>query len=229
MTLEERAVVAPGAQLMLVALLVTLARAEARDEDTGAPDGARGDAALRRLAQLSLAEIHDLAERGTFKVVVSYEGAQLAWSLRAAAHRRSEQALLEYFMRHGASRALLRELFTLSRARIGAMRRTLRLAPLQGRPNLPPVREREAVVAAWASFAGSPDRRTRYHALHRAFPRYSIAALDAVLRESSPEASDAGPSAQNRPAARTVSAPPERMKRAPAPSRQALVHRRVPR
>jgi len=229
MSLEERAVVAPSAQVMLVALLVTLARAEARDEEAGTPDAARRDVLLKRLAQLSLSEIHALAEKGTFKLVVSYEGAQLAWSLQAAAHRRSEQALLEYFMRHGAPRALLRELFTLSRARIEAVRRTLRLAPRQGRPKLPPSREREAVVAAWANFASSPDRRTRYHELHRAFPRYSIAALDAVLREGSAEAPGAGPSAGNRPPPTSVSAPPDRRKRALAPSRPSLVHRRVPR
>ena len=149
---------------------------------------ARGDALLKRLAQLSLAEIHHLAEKAALKLVVSYEGDQLAWSLQAATRKHSEQALLEYFMRHGAPRALLRELFTVSRARIDAVRRTLRLAPTQGRPKLPPAREREAIVAAWAHLASTiADRRARYHALHRAFPRHSIAALDAVLREVAPE------------------------------------------
>jgi hypothetical protein len=230
MHLEERAIIAPSAQLMLVALLVTLARGEARDEATSASGIARGDALLKRLAQLSLAEIQHLAEKGALKLVVSYEGDQLAWSLQTAAHKRAEQALLEYFMRHGAPRALLRELFTLSRARIDAVRQRLRLAPTQGRPKLPPAREREAIVAAWADLASTvADRRARYHALHGAFPRHSIAALDAVLREVSPERPNAHFPDENRQTAMPVSAPDERRKRASARPGRPVVHRRAPR
>jgi hypothetical protein len=230
MHLEERAIIAPSAQLMLVALLVTLARGEARDEPSSTSGIAGGDALLRRLAQLSLAEIHHLAEKGALKLVVSYEGDQLAWSLQAAARKRTEQALLEYFMRHGAPRALLRELFTLSRTRIDAVRRALDLTPAQGRPKLPPAREREAVVAAWAGLASTvADRRARYHALHRAFPRHSIAALDAVLREVALGRPDADASEEKRQASSPVSAPHESRKRSATPSGRPVVHRRGPR
>ncbi len=229
MQLEEHAITAPSAQLMLVALLVTLAQAEP-PEGAAAESGIKtGASLLERLARLSLAEIHRLAEKGALKLVVYYDGDQVTWSLQASARRHAEQALLEYFVRHGARRTLLRELFTVSRAQIDTVRRGLRLAPVRGRPKLPGAREREAVVAAWSQLASTiTDRRSRYHALHRTFPRYSIGALDAVLREVSPGRSDTPPSSGNRSGDKPVSAPHGRSTRAPAPPGRTVVNRRAP-
>lgn len=177
---------APAAKVMLVAMLVTLARGESKEEPAADPGGPMGEPLLRRLAALSLAELERLAETGALRVVVSCGREELSWSLQASARRHAEQALLEYFVRHGAPRTLLRALFTVSRARVDAVRKSLRVAPAPGRPKLPRPREREAIVAAWAKLEGSGNRRARYHTLHRMFPRYSIATLDLVLREVSP-------------------------------------------
>lgn len=230
MPLEAHAIVAPADQLMLVALLVTLARDNAIAFPTAAPARASEASLLKRLAQLSLTEIHRLAERGALKLVVHYDSDQVAWSLQAAARKHAEQSLLEYFVRHGAPRALLRELFRVTRERIEAVRQELRLVPMHGRPRLPHVREREAIVSAWSQLeSAETDTRTRYHALHRRFPRYSIAALDAVLREVSPERADAPAPPGKRPPTSPVSAPTDHRRRAPASAKRTVVHRRAPR
>jgi hypothetical protein len=187
-----------------------------------------GEPLLGRLAALSLTELERLAETGALRVVVSCGREELSWSLQASARRHAEQALLEYFVRHGAPRTLLRALFTVSRARIDAVRKSLRVAPAPGRPKLPRPREREAIVAAWAKLEGSGNRRARYHALHRLFPRYSIATLDLVLREVSPERALTARRVGNRPPAEPVSAPATRRPEASAPARRPVVHRRVP-
>jgi Protein of unknown function (DUF2857) len=230
MPLEAHAIVAPADQLMLVALLVTLARDNAIAFPTAAPGRASEESLLKRLAQLSLTEIHRLAETGALKLVVHYDSAQVAWSLQAAARKHAEQALLQYFVRHGAPRALLRELFRVSRERIEAVRQDLRLVPRHGRPKLPHVREREAIVTAWSQLASvEADAPTRYHALHRRFPRYSIAALDAVLREVSPERANAPAPSGKHPTTPPVSAPTDHRRRAPASPKRTVVHRRAPR
>jgi len=108
------------------------------------------------------------------------------------------------------------------------VRKSLRVAPAPGRPKLPRPREREAIVAAWAKLEGSGHRRARYHALHRMFPRYSIATLDLVLREVSPERALTARRVGNRPPAEPVSASATRRSEASAPARRTVVHRRVP-
>lgn len=229
MRLQERAVVSPSAKQLLVALLVTLAQEEARG-DAPASGIVAGDSLLERLAELSLAELRRLAEDGALELVVRYDGDHVAWSLQAAARRHAEHALLEYFVRHGASRSLLRELFRISRSHIDAVRKALRLAPTQGRPKLPHGREREAIAVRWSALsATAPDARTRYGELHRAFPRYSIAALDAVLRESAvPEPGDADPP-RNWSTAKPVSPSRARGARAGDPPGRTVVRRRGPR
>lgn len=230
MPLEAHAIVAPGDQLMLVALLVTLARDKAIAFPAAAPGRASEESLLKRLAQLSLTEIHRLAETGALKLVVHYDNDQVAWSLQAAARKHAEQALLQYFVRHGAPRALLRELFRVSRERIDAVREDLRLMPMHGRPKLPHVREREAIVTAWSQLASAEaDARTRYRALHRKFPQYSIAALDAVLREVSPERAAAPAPPGKPPTTPPVSAPTDQRRQAPPSTKRTVVHRRAPR
>ncbi|MCC7487931.1 MAG: hypothetical protein IT529_23445, partial [Burkholderiales bacterium] len=98
MPLEAHAIVAPGDQLMLVALLVTLVRDNSPALAAAASGGAVDESLLKRLAQLSLTEIHRLAETGALKLVVHYDSDQVAWSLQAAARRHAEQALLQYFV-----------------------------------------------------------------------------------------------------------------------------------
>jgi len=229
MRLHERAVVSPGAKQMLVALLVTLAQEGARG-DAPASGIVAGEALLERLAALSLAELRRLADDGALELVVRYDGDRVAWSLQAAARRHAEHAMLEYFVRHGASRSLLRKLFRISRAHIDSVRKALRLPPTQGRPKLPHGREREAIVAQWSALSETAsDARSCYRELHRAFPRYSIAALDAVLRESAVDDPGAADSPRNRSAGKPVSPTRTRAARAGDSPGSTVVRRRGPR
>jgi len=226
---EECAVVAPAARLMLIAMLVALAGSGSDDELGNRAKHAGSEPLLKRLAKLSLSELQRLAETGALRIIVSCGAEEVAWSLQASARKQAEQALLDYFVRHGAPRTLLRVLFSASRARVDAARRRLRIAPAPGRPKLPRPRERDAIVTAWAGLEPAADRRTRYHTLHRMFPRHSIAALDQVLREAlaGHDPTDRRPG--NRLAAEPVSAPAARRREVLEHSPGAVVHRRVPR
>jgi hypothetical protein len=225
---EEFAIVAPAAKVMLVAMLVALARSESTEKLAADPDGPAGEPLLRQLGSLTLAELERLAERSALRLLVSCGREELAWSLQASARKRAEQTLLEYFVRHGAPRTLLRALFSASRRRIETVRERLRIPSSPGRPKLPLSREREAIVTAWVKLEGSADRRAGYYALHRMFPRYSIATLDQVLREVSPERALARPRPENRPSAEPVSGRGTERAEAPGRSRATVVHRRVP-
>src|SRR5262245_10004349 len=172
---EQCAIVAPAAKVMLVAMLIALARSGQDDEPVSQAGRPPNEPLLGRLARLTLSELEHLAETGALRILVSCASDEIAWSLQASARRQAEQALLEYLIRHGAPRTLLRSLFSASRARIDAVRRRLRITPAPGRPKLPRPRDREAIVVAWAKLEPDADRRSRYHALHRMFPRYSIA------------------------------------------------------
>jgi len=226
---EECAVVAPAGRLMLLAMLVALVRSRSDDDPANEAEHAGSEPLLKRLARLSLSELERLAEAGAFRIIVSFGTEEVAWSLQASARKHAEQALLEYFVRHGAPRALLRVLFSASRARVDAVRRRLRIAPAPGRPKLPRPREREAIVTAWATLEPRADRRASYQALHRMFPRHSIATLDQVLREALTGQEPTARRPGNRPAAEPVSASAGQRREAPGRTPGAVVHRRVPR
>jgi hypothetical protein len=187
MPLEEHPVTSQTSQLMLVALLVTLAGTERGER--GAPDG-QGSAAgplSERLRQLSLAEIQSLALAANLEIAVRFDADRLLWGVHTYERRREERMLLEYFIRHRAPRALMRRLFKVSKQRIEALRRTLNLAPSQGRPRMPRGKTRDTIVETWRRAAAtSADLRVRYRRLHESFPQYSIATLDAVIREVDP-------------------------------------------
>jgi hypothetical protein len=87
----------------------------------------------------------------------------------------------------------MRRLFKVSKQRIEVLRRTLNLAPSQGRPKMPRGKTRDAIVETWQRIAATTaDLRVRYRRLHESFPQYSIATLDAVIREMDPARTGAG-------------------------------------
>ena len=185
MRLEEWSIVSPSAQLLLVALLVGAAEAPAEGLAVSRAHRAAGARLLERLKRLSLVELKRAAAAGSLELIVRLDADRVAWSAQAAARGQEEQALLKYFVRHGATRTLLRELFGASRQRVAEVRQAQRIRSAQGRPKLPARKVREAIEAAWARLArATTDTRARFHELHREFPQYSFAALDAVVRES---------------------------------------------
>ena len=184
MPLEEHPVTSQTSQLMLIALLVTLAGTERGERGTPEGQGAAAGPLAERLRQLSLAEIQSLAQQANLEIAVRFDADRLLWGVHTSERRREERMLLEYFIRHRAPRALMRRLFKVSKQRIETLRRTLNLAPSQGRPKMPRGKARDAIVETWRRIAATTaDLRVRYRRLHESFPQYSIATLDAVIRE----------------------------------------------
>jgi hypothetical protein len=193
MRLEEHAVTSQASQLMLVALLVTLAGTDRGDREGPEGQSAAAGSLAERLRRLSLAEIQSLAQAANLQIAVRFDADRLLWGVHTSERRREERMLLEYFVRHRAPRALLRRLFKVSKQRIEALRRTLNLAPSQGRPRMPRGSARDEIVEAWRRItASNADLRVGYRRLHESFPRYSIATLDAVIREVDPGVTGAG-------------------------------------
>ena len=193
MRLEEHAVMSQASQLMLVALLVTLAGTDRSDVEAPEGQGAAAGPLSERLRRLSLAEIQSLAQSANLEVAVRFDADRLLWGVHTSERRREERMLLEYFVRHRAPRALLRRLFKVSKQRIEALRRTLNLAPSQGRPRMPRGSARDEIVEAWRRItASTADLRVGYRRLHESFPGYSIATLDAVIRQIDPGVTGAG-------------------------------------
>ena len=214
---------------MLVALLVGAAEAPA--EGLAVPRGQRSAGArlVERLKQLSLVELERAAAAGSLELIVRLDADRVAWSVQAAARGREEQALLKYFVRHGATRTLLRELFGVSRQRVAEVRRAQRLRSAQGRPKLPARKVREGIEAAWARLAGATvDARSRFHELHRVFPQYSFAALDAVVRESASFAPDLSTPLGKRRCGQPVSPQRERGRTQAVAPHATIVHRHDP-
>jgi hypothetical protein len=85
------------------------------------------------------------------------------------------------------------------------------------------------IEAAWTRLARAfKDTRTRLHELHREFPQYTFAALDAVVRESASLAPDLSTPPGKRRRGEPVSPELERASARPATPRVPIVHRRVP-
>jgi hypothetical protein len=189
--LAEWTIESPSAQLLLVALLVGVADTSGGGLGSTPANRLASARLIERLKRLSLAELERAATNGSLELVVRLDADRVAWSVQAAARTREERALLEYFVRQGASRELLRDLFGASRQRVAELRRALRLRSTQGRPKLPSRKERESIEATWARLgSGTADPRSTYRELHRAFPHHTLAALAAVVRECASGACD---------------------------------------
>jgi hypothetical protein len=189
--LAEWTIESPSAQLLLVALLVGVADTSGGGLASAPANRLASARLIERLKRLPLAELERAAATGSLELVVRLDADRVAWSVHAAARTREKEALLEYFVRHGAPRALLRELFGASRQRVAKIRRAQRLRSTQGRPKLPSRKEREAIEATWMRLgSATADLRSRYRELHRAFPHHALAALAAVVRETESRALD---------------------------------------
>ena len=122
-----------------------------------------------------------------FEVVV--DGANLRHVFERIEDVRKDQALKEYFVRHGASPDLLNKLFKMPRAEVTALREMLlghATATHIGRPAMPAPLVREAIHREWDAILKKernlPTREGLY-LLHQKFSDYSIAALWAVINE----------------------------------------------
>jgi len=104
-------------------------------------------------------------------------------SLQHLEAQNDQEALLSYFVKHGASRKMLQRFFSISGDRAAKLCQGVGVV---GRAKLPPVSERDRIHACWhdlqTSMATAPVR-DRMYSLHQQFASHSIRVLEAVLNE----------------------------------------------
>ena len=185
MTLPDDSIVLPisGDPLLVGALLLRItAQIDDGAATTTAPSTPSETVAeLRSLSPLETWRLSGMRKSGLSLIIHTR---QLAANLRALRHISEEAALITYFVRHGASRAMLRALFHVSREVTARQRRRLGIHLGRGRPALPEAITRDAIHRCWASICrDETDSRKRLVQLHQQFAEYSLVALHAVIHE----------------------------------------------
>ncbi len=136
----------------------------------------------RALRQLSAAELCELAAMRGVTIDVVLDSESLTRGLRALRAAQTQRAIETYFIQHGASTRLIRQLFKIRRSVTLARRRELAAARPMGRVALPNHATRDKIHQVWHALGASAPL-ARYYALHQAFPHCAIAALETVIRE----------------------------------------------
>jgi hypothetical protein len=185
MTPNEDLVVLPiaGDPLLVGALLL---RVMAQIDDGSLPTSTPPAqcATIAGLRALSPAETWRLGGMRKSGLSLLIDTRQLAENLRALRHINEEAALIAYFVRHGASRAMLHGLFHVSHDVIARQRRLLGVRLGQGRPALPDSSTRDAIHRCWADICrAESDARRRLVQLHQQFAVYPLVVLHAVIHE----------------------------------------------
>lgn len=140
------------------------------------------DEQLATLRRLSAADLNRLASMRSLTIGVALDGEALQAGLRTVALVNEAKALEAYFIRNGASTALMSRLFKLRRKLTLRLRRELGAHRPAGRVALPDYAVRERIYLAWRAIADSAPR-ARYYQLHQAFPHLPIAVLEVVIRD----------------------------------------------
>lgn len=140
------------------------------------------DEQLATLRRLSAADLNRLASMRSLTIGVALDGEALQAGLRTVALVNEAKALEAYFIRNGASTALMSRLFKLRRKLTLRLRRELNAHRPAGRVALPDYAVRERIYLAWRAIADSAPR-ARYYQLHQAFPHLPIAVLEVVIRD----------------------------------------------
>jgi hypothetical protein len=156
----------------------------------GALEGERA-AGLRKelveaLRNLAASDLTALARMSDPEIVVTNDPVTLARGLRNLDYVRERTRDIEFFIRHGATLALLVALFRLNPAE--AREHRTRLGVTAGRrPRMPSAKQREAICARWHALRSGRESAVPtvedYRSLHADFPGLSLATLDAVINE----------------------------------------------
>ena len=137
---------------------------------------------LDRLRALSVSDIHRLAALRQPMIGLALDATALQAGLRSLAVIKEAQSLEQYFIRHGASPAMMTALFKMPYKTTLDRRRAAGLGRGPGRPALPPPEVRDRIHQSWADLAHL-DVRQRYYSLHQAFPSLSLHTLSLVVTE----------------------------------------------
>ena len=137
---------------------------------------------LDSLRRLSATDLNRLASMRSVKIAVAVNGEALQAGLRIVSLVNESDALQTYFIRHGASTALMARLFKVRRKLTLRLRHELGVRRPSGRVSLPDHATRERIYLAWRAI-GESALRERYYQLHQAFPHMPIVVLEVVIRD----------------------------------------------
>ncbi len=139
---------------------------------------ARQAAQLRELKAMDLIA---LADHPGFPIALNCDLAKLDTALRFVSRLNQARSLELYFIKNGASSRMMRRLFKLSKRATHRRRLEHGCWCASGRLRLPEGDMRERIIRAWF-YEEHQDIRVRYYLLHRSFPEFSMAVLEAVVR-----------------------------------------------
>ncbi len=162
-----------------------LARIEHGDLDPLLACGLDGHL-IDRLRALRGGALHQVIGASRDVFAVALDPRHLRLILDALDGLQRADALLEYYVSHGASLAMIRALLRPGKGQLEAFLERLAGTRLRGRPALPATAVRDRIHAAWTALrAAHPKQAERetYVELHRAFPDQTLATLYAVLQE----------------------------------------------
>ncbi|SCK55747.1 Protein of unknown function [Variovorax sp. HW608] len=148
---------------------------------------------LDTLRNAKARDIRETASR-LKSIRLTFSSRELAAELHKLQLVREDQEMCEYFIRHGANRTMVTELWKMSIESVAQMRRVL--LPGGGNVGRPPLPRdhavREAVHRAWTEILKAhPDesresRRRRIFLLHKQYPDMTIDTLYSVVTEFDP-------------------------------------------
>jgi len=142
---------------------------------------------LTRLRELSPIDLNRLAGMRELMIAVRFDSGTLKAGLRAVTLVNEAKALEAYFIRNGASWQMMSALFKIRRKVTLKRRRDCGAWRPSGRIRLPNPVMRERIFRAWLAI-NAPSLRDQYFELHHIFPNFSLAVLEAVVREFEAEA-----------------------------------------
>jgi Protein of unknown function (DUF2857) len=172
-----------SALLQEIAVLSLVAQIEVGDYQDLIRSGiSTGD--IDRLRGFRAAELKQLAAHMGAAVQITLDPIMFTASLKRLCAMQREAELFEYYIRHGASIPMLREVFKADGARISAARKLLPRPAGGGRPQMPSDEQRRSILQKWLEIGPKVHAREKYWLLHQMNGRYGLQTLFAVINES---------------------------------------------
>jgi Protein of unknown function (DUF2857) len=146
---------------------------------------------LDRVRNLSLTDSWHITRRPCGLSVMLDTG-QFTAELNRLEMIKQDQALVEHFVRNGATAAMLSRLFHETPSRVRQLRAQIGPSIEKGRPKMPDEDVRDLITASWAEVCRSIPATAlncdrRFKALHDLWPSYQLCALDAVVNSLEPD------------------------------------------
>ncbi len=138
---------------------------------------------LDQLRKLRADDVMRLSRMPQLAVALNINPDGLVLALETLQKLSAEESLLEYFISHGASIPMLRQLFRVDHKVVDYYRSVIGPKRGGGRAQLPNGNVRDGIHASWLHLAAEKDMRRRYQSLHQSFHDFGLDTLYAVINE----------------------------------------------